>query len=210
MLGSVPSTVAASPCSYSLGIVAVVASAGGIPALIELLCGLDGQMAFPIIIAQHLARNVESILPAILSWHTGCTAEWARQGERPKGGIVYVVPPRCSVEVHDYRFDLKRLPDEARSWLGVPDRLLQSISENYGSSSVAVTLSGMLPVGVAGLRAIRLAGGITIAQNERTSEHFELPRAAIDLGKADIIFSPRHIADALSVISEQRVTNVPM
>jgi chemotaxis response regulator CheB len=42
-----------------------------------------------------------------------------------------------------------------------------------------------------------------MAQDEATSGYFEMPRAAIDLGRSDIL-PPRRIALALNVLAEHR------
>jgi len=182
-----------------------VASAGGISALIELLGDLDRPFALPVFIAQHLSRSAPSILPSILTWHSGCTAKWAEQDENPKPGVVYVLPPKTGMEVRNGNLNIRQLGDDARNWLEVPDQLLRSLSNCYGSTAVGVVLSGMLATGLQGLRAIRSRGGITMAQNEKSSGFFEMPQAAIDLGRAEIVLSPRRLAQALNVLAEQRV-----
>lgn len=191
-------------CSMSTGAIGIVGSAGGIEAVLQLLDALDPQFGIPIIVAQHLSRRSPSILPSILNWRARCPAKWAEDGEEVGDGRTYVVPPACAATVRDGRFRISPLPDTARSWLTVPDLLLNSLSEAYGSQAIAVVLSGMLPVGVTGLRAIRTLGGVTMAQSELTSAHFEMPVAAIDLGKADIVFSPRGIGRALNILAAQR------
>jgi chemotaxis response regulator CheB len=79
--------------SYEIGAVAIVASAGGIPAEIELLRGLNTPSCLPVIIAQHLARFSPSVLPSVLRSNTGRSVKWAEQDESPAAGMVYVVPP---------------------------------------------------------------------------------------------------------------------
>jgi two-component system CheB/CheR fusion protein len=189
------------------GAVAIIGSAGGIHAMIEVLRGLHPTFALPIIIAQHLSRSAPSILPSVLSWHTGRAAKWAEMDEGPRSGFIYVVPPGHELEICGGRFLVTRLPDDARSWLQVPDRLLCSLSTMCGADAVAVVLSGMLPVGLHGLQAIRTAGGIIIAQSEPSSAYFDMPCAGIDQGKAEIVFPPHRIAMALNVLSEQRLAS---
>jgi chemotaxis response regulator CheB len=49
------------------GALAIVASAGGIPALIQLLGGLGKAFPLPIFVAEHLPR-IESALDQVLTW----------------------------------------------------------------------------------------------------------------------------------------------
>lgn len=56
--------------------------------------------------------------------------------------------------------------------------------------------------GASGIAAVARCGGITIAQDEATSGHFDMPAAALDLGRADVMMSPRKIAEALQVFAD--------
>jgi two-component system CheB/CheR fusion protein len=140
----------------------------------------------------------------MLSWNTGREANWAETGEVPRSGQIYVVPPAHELEIRGGQFHLRRLPNNARSWLQVPDRLLCGLSRMCGADSVAVMLSGMLPAGVEGLKAVRAAGGVVITQSESSSAHFDMPCAGIDQAKAEIVFPPDRIAMVLNLLSEER------
>lgn len=48
-----------------------------------------------------------------------------------------------------------------------------------------------------GIRAIKEAGGTTIAQNEATSEEFSMPRSAIETGDIDFVVPLAGIAPLL-------------
>jgi chemotaxis response regulator CheB len=63
-------------------------------------------------------------------------------------------------------------------------------------------LRGGLYAGMRAIAATRDAGGRTIAQDERSCDHFDMPAAAIDGSRADIILPPAKIAEALIVASE--------
>ncbi len=181
--------------------IGVVASAGGIPALTELLQELPAEFPLPILIAQHLPRRASS-LAAILSWRSALKVCWAENGALPQSGQVYVAPPGSSVTLTELGFALTPLPPHSSAWLPSADRMLHSMAERFGARTIAIVLSGMLPAGVNGVRAVRATGGITMAQNAKAVA-FEMPSAAIDFGKAEIIGSPARIAAALRVLSHQ-------
>jgi two-component system CheB/CheR fusion protein len=53
---------------------------------------------------------------------------------------------------------------------------------------------------MSGMRDITAEGGLTMAQNESSSSFFDMPCAAVDFGKADIVLSPNELGRALSVL----------
>jgi chemotaxis response regulator CheB len=48
-------------------------------------------------------------------------------------------------------------------------------------------ICGVLNDGARGSAALNAAGGVTMAQNEISSEFFDMPAAAIDFGRAQVI-----------------------
>jgi two-component system chemotaxis response regulator CheB len=64
---------------------------------------------------------------------------------------------------------------------------LSSLASVFGPRSIGIILSGMGSDGVTGMRNIKKAGGVTIAQDEKTSVVFGMPKVAIDDGCIDII-----------------------
>ena len=62
------------------------------------------------------------------------------------------------------------------------DKLLTSAAAAYGSRLVSVVLTGMGDDGALGTRAVRAAGGLTIAEAEESCVVFGMPREAIRTG----------------------------
>lgn len=183
-------------------IVVVGGSAGGIQALISLLNALPADFPLPILVVQHLSRETPSRLPEILQWRTKWVAKWAEDGEPIRRGVVYVGPAdRHLLLGPDRRLALSSTPP-FRWWRPAVDALFQSAAEIYGERVVAVVLSGAMWDGARGISAIASRGGITIVQDEATSEHFDMPASAIDLGRADLVMSPIKIAAALQTLAE--------
>jgi chemotaxis response regulator CheB len=99
-------------------------------------------------------------------------------------------------------FELSALAPGSSSWLGCGDHLMKSLVAIYGPRAVGIVLSGMLPAGVDGMRAIKACGGFTMAQDRISSDYFDMPAAAIDFGKAELVMSPPRMASALGIIAE--------
>jgi chemotaxis response regulator CheB len=183
-------------------VVGIVGSAGGIAALIELLGLLPADFPFPIIVAQHLPPDAPSILPEVLAWRSRLAVKWAEECEIPRGGTVYLIPAGHDLDIGTDGFAISPLPPTARSWLICPDLLLRGLARRYRERAIGIVLSGMIASGIDGMRAIRRAGGITMAQSEASAIHFAMPCGAIDLGKADIILSPARLAEVLIILAE--------
>ena len=64
------------------------------------------------------------------------------------------------------------------------DVMFESIAAECGGEAAAALLTGMGKDGAAGLLALRLAGAVTIAQDEATSVVFGMPREAVNAGAA--------------------------
>jgi hypothetical protein len=56
--------------------------------------------------------------------------------------------------------------------IAFPDHLIQSVFDIHQARTVAIVLSGALPAGIKGLRAVNAGGGITMAQDAETAGNF--------------------------------------
>lgn len=170
-------------------------------ALVDLLPRLVPLYPVPIIIAQHSGRA--SLLPDLLRLNCGIDAKWIRDGEQPQAGQIHLVPPGYQLEVTAGGMKLDSLQSGPSSWLPSIDVFLHSLSRTYASGAVGVVLSGMLPAGLSGLRAIDKGGGVTIAQHCEGARCSQMPSAAADLAKAHLILKPASIAQALNAMTDR-------
>ena len=127
---------------------------------------------------------------------------WARDAAQPRQGHVHLVPPGTRLSVTAEGFQVSQLAPSSLSWLASGDDLISSLAMLYGPRSIAIVLSGATAAGVNGLRAVKACGGFAIAQDRVSSQHFEMPSAAIDWGKAEIVMPPQRIASALKIIAQ--------
>jgi two-component system chemotaxis response regulator CheB len=77
------------------------------------------------------------------------------------------------------------------------DPLIRSAARVYGSRVVAVVLSGAMHDGIAGLLAVRSAGGLNVVQDPADALAPSLPRTARDIAGADYVVSSEKLAALL-------------
>lgn len=193
-----PGCVVATPICR---LIAIGGSAGGIPALIAVLSALPADFRLPILVVQHLSAAMPSSLPEVLGWRSRLPVKWAEDREPALPGVVYVAPPdRHLVLTPDFRLALSAAAKVGR-WRPAVDALFMSAAEVCGEGLAAIVLSGAMWDGAAGIAAVARCGGITIVQDEASSRFFDMPGAALDLGRADIVLSPDRIARALRLLA---------
>lgn len=183
-------------------VIAMGGSAGGIRAAVEILSRLPADFPVPILFVLHLSAVMPSRLAEVLAFKTKLRVKWAQWGEKAQPGTVHVAPPDRHLLLQPNGRLALCDSDRVNYWRPAVDRLFESVAIAAGAGSIGVVLSGSLFDGMRGIAAIRDAGGLTIAQSELSSDHFEMPCAAIDQSRADIVLSPAKIAEALIVASE--------
>ena len=184
--------------NIAYNIVAIGASAGGQKPIIQILSALPADFPAAIIVVQHMNPVYPSCLGQILSRHTALQIEQAKSGEIVRPGTVYTyVEDRHLVVNADGTLSLLESPKMNFVRPSV-DKLFMSVGLNYGMRAIAVVLSGFGRDGALGVMAMKKYGGTTIAQDETTSEYFDMPSAAIDTGKVDFVLTPKAIANSLS------------
>jgi two-component system chemotaxis response regulator CheB len=74
---------------------------------------------------------------------------------------------------------------------------MTSAAHVYGPNVLGVLLTGMGSDGVEGLRAIREAGGKTLAESEESCVIYGMPKAAVEAGVVERVVSLPRIADEI-------------
>lgn len=187
-----------------LKVVAIAASTGGPKAIATILSALPGDFPAAIVMAQHIDADFVVDLQKWFNDITPLAVKIAGDDEALFAGQVYIAPGgfHLSVSLSGRIALTPRKPGE----LYVPSaNLLLSAVAAFGQyRAVGVILSGMSDDGVAGMQAIKERGGKTIAQDEKTSVVFGMPREAIKSGCIDLILPAEDIAPALIKIFGRR------
>jgi two-component system chemotaxis response regulator CheB len=200
----IPAPSLASASAHACKLVAIGASTGGPGALVEILRGLPANFTLPVLIVLHIN---EPFAAAFAEWLDGQTERpviTARDGMRVADatGCAVLAPGGRHLVVRDSRLWLTT-EAERHSCRPSVDVLFESVAAEYGVAAAACLLTGMGKDGASGLLKVREAGGVTIAQDERTSIVFGMPREAINLGAAQHIVGIGEIAARLASLQDQ-------
>ncbi len=181
-------------------VVAIGASAGGLEAITQLLQNLSPTTGMAFIYVQHLSPDHKSMLTPILSKATSMKVQDIDDMEKIEPNHVYIIPYDKEIEVIDGHIQLLPRPRNKTSNLSI-DVLFSSLAETHKENVIGVVLSGSANDGTRGLREIKLAGGITIAQDD-SAKFTSMPHSAIAEGVVDFVLSPKDIAKELMLMSK--------
>lgn len=178
-------------------VVAIAASTGGPQAVNNILSHLPASYPAPILITQHMAAGFTQGMVDWLNSVTALKVVVATNGEKVAPGQVYVNPVEHSMRLTPQGIII--LGDKEKEQIYNPscNTMLDSVATSYRERAIGLILSGMGEDGVAGMQAIRKAGGTTIAQDEKSSVVYGMNRVAIKSGCINRIFPLDEIPDEL-------------
>ncbi len=181
----------------NIRVVAMAASAGGLGALSEVLSRLPAGFPAAIVVVQHLDPHHRSMMSQILARRTPLHVREARDGDQVSPGTVLIAPPDRHMLVNpDLTVTLTRT-ELVHFVRPSADLLFESVAASAGPKVVAVVLTGSGSDGKMGVEAVKKQGGVVIAQDEATCEHFGMPAAAIQTGVVDQVLPLHEIPSAL-------------
>lgn len=183
----------------AVSMIGIAASTGGPRALEPILRALPADFPVPVLAVQHITSG---FLDGLLSWLAPITAVpvgKAVHGTSVSRGVWFA--PEDVHLVVDRQGRLQFDHETVSGWhRPSADVLFTSMAASAGSGAVAVVLTGMGSDGADGVAAIRARSGFAIAQDERSSAIYGMPRAAAEQG-ADLVLGLDEIAATLPRLS---------
>ncbi len=180
-------------------IIAIASSTGGPGVLAWLFAGLEQFLNVPVVVAQHIARGFDTGLVKWLNRNTpNAQVKKGVPGEQVKPGVIYLSPSSGHMEITPTNTIEVFPPGPKDIYTPSCDRLLESVARAHGQYSMAIVLTGMGNDGTAGVKAVKQAGGATIAQDEASSVVYGMPRAAVESGFIDQVMSLNEIGRCLN------------
>jgi two-component system chemotaxis response regulator CheB len=178
------------PISSIPAVLAIGVSTGGPAALDVLLPALPDNFPLPVLIVQHMPELFTRLLAERLNGRCRLAVREAAEGDPVRAGTIYIARGNWHMEVlaaasggSPATLRINQGPPENHCRPAV-DVLFRSLAAVYGSSVLAVVLTGMGSDGTAGCRLIRGQGGTVLAQDEATSTVWGMPGAVAHAGLA--------------------------
>jgi two-component system chemotaxis response regulator CheB len=188
---------AASPAE----LVAIGTSTGGPPALQQIIPRLPAPFPGTILVVQHMPVGFTRSLAERLDQRSLLPVREAEDGEPLVPGLVLIAPAGRHMKLRRRGQQPPRvwLDDDPAGALHRPsvDVLMASVARIYGPRAMGIVLTGMGTDGVEGLRAIRGAGGRTLAQSEESCVIYGMPKAALEAGVAERAVPLARMADEI-------------
>lgn len=167
-------------------VVGIGASAGGLKALTSFLEALDTDTGMAFVVIQHLDPTHDSMMSDLLGKHTGMEVVEVEEPCPLLANRVYMIPPARYLAIENGALVLSE-PVKDRGMRMPIDFFFRSLAEQCRERSVSIILTGTGSDGAQGLKEVKEAGGLTIAQQPDTAEYDGMPRSAIATGKVDLI-----------------------
>jgi two-component system, chemotaxis family, CheB/CheR fusion protein len=180
-------------------VVGIGASAGGLEAFSDLLRHLPEKTGMAFVLVQHLDPTHGSALKEILSRVTKIPVTEVKDGVVVEPNHIYVIPANTNMSVSEgvLRLAARTLTQGQHMPINY---FMNSLAADRGDQAICVILSGTASDGTEGCAAVKTAGGIIFAQDEKSAKYPSMPRNAIMSGCVDFVMPPASIAQELARI----------
>lgn len=175
-------------------VVGLGASAGGLEALEEFFDELPGNPGMSFIVVTHQAPGKVSLLPELIARRAKMPVVKVDGSTPVEPDHVYVQPPGTCVGL--LNGEIHSIEDGATRSHPI-DFFFRSLAQDQKDRAVGIVLSGTGSDGTNGLREIRAASGIIMAQDEATARYPGMPHSASVALQLDFVLPPREMARQL-------------
>jgi len=183
--------------SQPIELIAIASSTGGPSALIKVLKNLPSNFPVPIVIVQHICEGFGQGFVDWLNKECSLTVKTADRGEILAPSTIYVAPDEFHLLIDPGKVVRLSKSMPINGLRPCATIMMESVAKVCGASTVGMILTGMGRDGADGMKAIKEAGGVTIAQNQETCVVFGMPKEAIELGVVDKVLPIDKMAEEL-------------
>ncbi len=181
-------------------IVVIGTSTGGPSTLRTVLKDIPKDYPIPILIVQHLDAFFMEQLAKSLNDICALKVKVAEEGELLRGGCIYFAPGGYHMEIAEIEgiscihvFE----GNPVNYCIPSVDVLFFSAARIFKNRTLGIILTGLGADGAAGLAAIKMNGGQTIAESQDTAVVYGMPKSAIERDAANLIVSNYDIKNCI-------------
>lgn len=189
--------------SQRQGLVAIGSSAGGPAALEMLLKALPVDFPAAIVLVQHVDQVFAAGMAEWLGSASRLPVRLARDGEPPQPGTVLLAGTNHHIRLQKNGTLAYTAEPVNEIYRPSIDVFFESVARFWNGDTVGVLLTGMGRDGAQGLKMMRQQGWLTIAQDQRSSAVYGMPKAAAAIDAAVEIQPLERIAPRLTDIFSQ-------
>lgn len=189
-------------------IAGVGASAGGLEAMLSLFSKMKptGHIAF--VVAQHMAKDGhDELVVRLIARESQLPVVLATDRIQLLVDTVYIIPSGKDGQVVG---DVLHLIEPKVTNISTPsvNVLFSSLAESVGARAIGIILSGTGSDGLMGCRAIKMKGGMTLAQDLDEAKFNGMPSAALNANVINHVFSIEALASFLIECHSPQLTTV--
>jgi two-component system chemotaxis response regulator CheB len=167
-------------------VICIAASTGGPLAVTKVLTALPADTP-PILIVQHMPKGITRLFAEGLNERCKFTVKEAQEGDRVQEHLALIAPGGFHMVITREQKVHLTVDPPVNYVRPAADVLMLSAAERFGAKNIGVVLTGMGSDGAKGIKAIKGAGGFTIAQDKETSVVFGMPNVAYQTGCIDVV-----------------------
>jgi len=178
-------------------LVAVGASTGGPPVVLQFLIDLPTGFDTPIVLTQHMPSLHVPYFVELLARQSGRKVVLAQHGTLVERGTVYVAGDAKHLLVTRMKEQLVLLQDEGpeeHNCRPAVDPMFRSAALACGSACIGVVMTGMGADGALGALALRAQGAPVVAQDQESSVVWGMPGAVVAAGAANAVVPATSLA----------------
>lgn len=167
-------------------IVGLGASEGGLNALEHFLKALPADSGMAFVVLVHLPQEQQSQALEHLQAAAAIPVAPITGKTKLEPNHIYVAPPTQRLLLTETHVEPSN-PDQMSQRTFQADVFFRALADTHQTNAIGIVLSGAGADGSVGLKRIKKAGGIIIAQDPEEAEFDSMPRNAINTGMVDFV-----------------------
>lgn len=185
--------------------IAMGVSTGGPKLLGQLVQSIDPNLAATYIIVQHMPEGFTRSLAERLNALCPIEVKEAEDGEMLRRGVIYIAPGGKQLKIAEGPLPYIKITDDAPYKGHKPsvNVMMSSLAAMNHSRKkyIGVIMTGMGTDGLEGIEQLKLKKHCkVIAQDEKTSVVYGMPKAIVNAGLADYIVPAKEITKTIKTI----------